>query len=168
MWWTVRSPGALAMLGVNQVTLNYWGGGRWSGCRGPSTRSTGRSWLDSKTYQERGEKLQRNEKSPNHIILLGMVQELVSCSMCPAHIRSHITLGLSLEIFNEFNEFWQTWKKARTRGHCPRKFLRIVEIFWLWKIMHLYFQKKTNFLWKCLMKHLIFGIFIAYKWWFPQ
>ena len=62
----------------------------------------------------------------------------------------------------------QTWKKARTRGHCPRKFLRIVEIFWLWKIMHLYFQKKTYFLWKCLMKHLIFGIFTAYRWWFPH
>ena len=28
--------------------------------------------------------------------------------------------------------------------------------------MHLYFQKKTLFLWKYLMKHLIFGIFIAY------
>ena len=62
----------------------------------------------------------------------------------------------------------QTWKKARTRGHCPRKFLRIAEIFWLWKIMHLYFQKKTYFLWKCLMKHLIFGISIAYRWRFPQ
>ena len=23
----------------------------------------------------------------------------------------------------------QTWKKALTRGHCPRKFLRIAEIF---------------------------------------
>ena len=30
------------------------------------------------------------------------------------------------------------------------------------------FQKKTYFLWKYLMKHLIFGIFIAYKWWYPQ
>ena len=48
----------------------------------------------------------------------------------------------------------QTWKKARTRGHCPRKFLRIAEIFKLLKIMHLYFQKKTFFLLKCLMKHL--------------
>ena len=43
----------------------------------------------------------------------------------------------------------QTWKKA--------------EIFLLWKILHLYFQKKTYFLWKCLMAHLIFGIFIVYK-----
>ena len=25
-----------------------------------------------------------------------------------------------------------------------------------------FFQKKTYFLWKCLMEHLIFGIFIAY------
>ena len=62
----------------------------------------------------------------------------------------------------------QTWKKVRARGHCPRKFWRIGEIFWLWKIMHLYFQKKTYFLWTCLMKHLIFGIFIDYEWWFPQ
>ena len=62
----------------------------------------------------------------------------------------------------------QTWKKARTRRHCPRKFLRIAAIFLLWKIMHLYFQKKRNNLWKWLMKHLIFSIFIAYKWWFPQ
>ena len=30
------------------------------------------------------------------------------------------------------------------------------EIFGLWKIIHLYFQKKTYFLWKCVMKHLIF------------
>ena len=32
----------------------------------------------------------------------------------------------------------QTWKKARTRGHCPRKFLRIVEIFGLYKIIYSY------------------------------
>ena len=77
---------------------------------------------------------------------------------------------LPLEIqWNTLETFLrQTWKKARTRGHCSRKLLRIADIFWLWKIMHLYFQKKTCFLWKCLIKHLIFGIFIAYKWWFPH
>ena len=40
--------------------------------------------------------------------------------------------------------FSQTWKKARTRGHCPRKFLRIVEIFGLWKIIHLYFRRNPK------------------------
>ena len=39
----------------------------------------------------------------------------------------------------------QTWKKARTRGHCPQKFLKIAEILWLWKIMHLYFQKNIYY-----------------------
>ena len=29
----------------------------------------------------------------------------------------------------------QTWKKARTRGHCPRKYLRIAEILWLWRVI---------------------------------
>ena len=36
----------------------------------------------------------------------------------------------------------QTWKKAWTRGHCPRKFLRIVEISGLWKIDYSYFGIK--------------------------
>ena len=34
----------------------------------------------------------------------------------------------------------QTWKKARTRGQCPRKFLRIVEISGFWKIDYSYFR----------------------------
>ena len=36
----------------------------------------------------------------------------------------------------------QTWKKTWTRGHCPRKFLRIVEISGLWKIDYSYFGIK--------------------------
>ena len=36
----------------------------------------------------------------------------------------------------------QTWKKARTRGHCLRKFVRIVEISELWKIDYSYFGIK--------------------------
>ena len=28
-----------------------------------------------------------------------------------------------------FEELEQTWEKERTRGHCPRKFLRIAELF---------------------------------------
>ena len=36
----------------------------------------------------------------------------------------------------------QTWKRARTRGHCPRKFLIIVEISGLWKIYYSYFGIK--------------------------
>ena len=36
----------------------------------------------------------------------------------------------------------QTWKKAWTCGHCPRKFLRIVEISGLWKIDYSYFGIK--------------------------
>ena len=40
-------------------------------------------------------------------------------------------------------ERWsQTWKKARTRQHCPQKFLRIVEISGLWKIDYSYFGIK--------------------------
>ena len=39
-------------------------------------------------------------------------------------------------------ESFQTWKKAWTRGHCPRKFLRIAEISWLWKIFSSYFEIK--------------------------
>ena len=37
-------------------------------------------------------------------------------------------------------KFIQTWKKARTRGQCPRKFSGIAEIFGLLKIIHLYFR----------------------------
>ena len=36
----------------------------------------------------------------------------------------------------------QTGKKARTRGHCPWKFLRIVENSGLWKIDYSYFGIK--------------------------
>ena len=36
----------------------------------------------------------------------------------------------------------QTWKKAWTRGHYLRKFLRIVEISGLWKIDYSYFLIK--------------------------
>ena len=37
---------------------------------------------------------------------------------------------------------FQTWKKAQTCGHCPWKFLRIVEISGLWKIDNSYFGIK--------------------------
>ena len=36
----------------------------------------------------------------------------------------------------------QKWKKAWTRGHCPRKFFRIVEISGLWKNDYSYFGIK--------------------------
>ena len=42
-----------------------------------------------------------------------------------------MTLGISCceSIYLDNIAIGQTWKKARTRGHCPWKFLRIVEIF---------------------------------------
>ena len=41
--------------------------------------------------------------------------------------RSHEKI---LQVKSRLTEFDpdQTWKKARTRGHCPRKFMRIAEI----------------------------------------
>ena len=36
----------------------------------------------------------------------------------------------------------QTWKQARTHGHCLQKFLRIKEISGLWKIDYSYFGMK--------------------------
>ena len=39
--------------------------------------------------------------------------------------------------------YGQTWKKARTWGHCPQKFFKFAEIFgmWMWKIIFCYFQR---------------------------
>ena len=50
----------------------------------------------------------------------------------------------------------QTWKKARTRGHCPQKFLKIVEISGLWKIDYSYFGIK-------LMNYEYFFLDIKYS-----
>ena len=36
----------------------------------------------------------------------------------------------------------QTWKKARTRGHCPRKFMQIAEILRPWGLILLKYAVK--------------------------
>ena len=63
-------------------------------------------------------------------------------------------------VFKGDNDFGccQTWKKVWTRGHCPRKFLRNVEISGLWKIDYSYFGIKSmnceNFL--LTIKYLVY------------
>ena len=65
----------------------------------------------------------------------------------------------------------QTWKKARMRRHCPRKFLRYAEIFRLWKIIISYFKREPYIFWKKLNIQHIFRmisttiLFILQKFW---
>ena len=49
-----------------------------------------------------------------------------------------------------WNEDYRHGKKAWTRGQCPRKLLRIVEIFGTWKIIYSYFVEKPYILRKIL------------------
>ena len=58
--------------------------------------------------------------------------------------------GKLINFFQQFFKFLfcgkialkQTWKKARTRGHCPRKFWQIVEILCLWGLILLKYAVK--------------------------
>ena len=54
-------------------------------------------------------------------------------------------------------------EKARTRGHCPRKFLRFVEISGLMKIDYSYFGIRLMNCKNFFLTIKYFGIFVAYE-----
>ena len=49
-----------------------------------------------------------------------------------------ITTATTISTVTTMRTTTQTWKKERTRGHCPQKFWRIGEISGLWKIDYSY------------------------------
>ena len=61
-----------------------------------------------------------------------------------------ILLKIWKSLFLFWNEDYRHGKKAWTRGQCPRKLLRIVEIFGTWKIIYSYFVEKPYILRKIL------------------
>ena len=61
-----------------------------------------------------------------------------------------ILLKIRKSLFLFWNEDYRHGKKAWTRGQCPRKLLRIVEIFGTWKIIYSYFVEKPYILRKIL------------------
>ena len=61
-----------------------------------------------------------------------------------------ILLKIRKSLFLFWNEDYRHGKKAWTRGQCPRKLLRIVEIFGTWKIIYSYSVEKPYILGKIL------------------
>ena len=57
---------------------------------------------------------------------------------CHDLVRSFLNISENREI----SLLVQTWKKARTRGHCPRKFLRIAKKFYCGRLCTFIFRRK--------------------------
>ena len=108
---------------------------------------------------------------PLYLLLSVSLLWISLCSSCSSPVWACLICPLFLFLFNHaivlcIVSSHVPARHGKKSGHADIFCGNIEEIFWLWKIMRLYFQKKTYSLWKCLMKHLIFGIFIAYIWWF--
>ena len=83
-------------------------------------------------HEQKNPVLQASRKSSQQLYIKGQLRN--TCCISEVFTEGRVQRKTEKKM--------QTWKKARTRGHCPRKFLRIVDISGLWKIDYSYFGIK--------------------------